>query len=314
MIARLVGPNIVPVAYRGVSVARTSCDLDEEGLRAHFVGREAYRRTRFIVVRSPGGTSLLHVAKQSGAELFSPITEVELLAGIDDCAFVHEPDADTAIPSALAEVARRRAPGARAVVVQGRYEHVSFIVDPRPLQVRVREVVPPLPAKLYDQASRVLATAEELPPIELVPELVQLTDLAAAHPAPHYLLPCHGCGVSIAGATTSYLDERPAEAAWTLLGCARSVEIHRWFYGRDAPRADLCPLRTVPRVGGLVRASRQISARESGAVLLTKCCLREDGTERGDGWISVPWGSTLDQVRQALAELAAQREPSWARV
>ena len=302
MLPRLTGPNIIPGAYRGVSVARSSRNLDCDGLRAHFVGREAYRRTRFIVVFSPGGTSLLHVAKRAGAELFSPITEVALLAGIDDCEFVREPEADTAIPSALAEVAGRRAPGARAVVVQGRYEHVSFIVDPRPLRIRVREVVPPLPAKLHDQASRVLATAEELPPISLVPELVQLTDLAATHPAPHYLLPCHGSGVSIDGATTSYLDERPADQAWTLLGCARSEQIHHWFYGRDVPRADLCPLRTAQLDDG------------SGAGLLTKCCLREEGAERGDGWISVPWGSTLDQVRQALAELATQREPSWAPV
>ncbi|GAA1276880.1 hypothetical protein GCM10009609_44940 [Pseudonocardia aurantiaca] len=302
MLARLTGPNIVPAAYRGVSVARTSSDLDAEGLRAHLVGREAYRRTRFIVVHSPGGTSLLHVAKRSNAELFSPITEVELLAGIDDCEFVREPEADTAVPSALAEVAGRRAPGARAVVVEGRYEHVSFIVDPRPLRIRVREVVPPLPAKLHDQASRVLATAEELPPISLVPELVQLTDLAATHPAPHYLLPCRGSGASISGATTSYLDERPADQAWTLIGCARSEQIHHWFYGRDVTRADLCPLRT----------ARLDDGSEAG--LLTKCCLREDGAERGDGWISVPWGSTLDQVRQALAELATQREPSWARV
>jgi hypothetical protein len=302
MLARLTGPNIVPGAYRGVSVARTSRDLDSDGLRAWFVGREAYRRTRFIVVHSPGGTSLLHVAKRSDAELFSPIIEVELLAGIDDCEFVHEPDVDTAIPSALAEVAGRRAPGARAVVVRGRYEHVSFVVDPRPLPIRVREVVPPLPAKLYDQASRVLATAEELPPIELIPELIQLADVAVTHPAPHYLLPCHGSGVSIAGATTSYLDERPAEQAWTLLGCARSEQIHHWFYDRDVSRVDLCPLRTARLDDG------------SGAALLTKCCLREDDAERGDGWISVPWGSTLDQVRQALAELAAQREPSWAPV
>jgi hypothetical protein len=300
MLTRLTGPNIVPGAYRGVAVAHTARDLGLDGLRAHFVGREAYRRTRFIVVRSPGGTSLLRVAKRSDTDLFSPITEIELLAGTEDCAYVHAPDADTAIPSMLAEVAVRRAPGTRAVVVQGRYEHVSFIVDPRPLRVRVREVVPPLPAKLHDQASRVLATTEELPPIELVGELVQLTDLAAAHRASHYLLPCHGCGVGIAGAATSYLDERPSPGEWTLLGCARSEQIHHWFYGHNAPRTDLCPLRTARLDDG------------SGAVLLTKCCLREDGTEHGDGWVSVPWGSTLDQVRRALAELGAQREPTWA--
>ncbi len=288
--------NLVPGQYRGVAVARAGSGLDPEALRAYFTGRDAYRRTRFIVVRGHGATAVLRVTKASEAPLFSPITAVEVLAGPNECAFVHEPDADTAVPSVLAAVARRRAPRARAVVVQGRYEHISFIVEPRPVRIRVREVVPPEPAKLFDQASRVLATAEDLPPVELVPELVELPDLAAKQPADHYLLPCRGSGTAIAGAATSYLDERPERQQWTLLGCTRSQHIHRWFYGDEPPTVDLCPLRTADRVGDL---------------LLTKCCLREDGLEQGDGWVAVPWGSTLEQVRDALGVLARQREPSW---
>jgi hypothetical protein len=294
--------NLVPGQYRGVAVSRAGPGLDTESLRAHFVGREAYRRTRFIVVRHRQATALVQVTKSSDELLFSPITEVQVLAGPDECAYVHEPDADTAVPSALAEVARRRAPGTRAVVVQGRYEHVSFIVEPNPMRVRVREVVPPAPAKLFDQASRVLATAEELPPIELVPELVELSDLATGHPADHYLLPCRGSGAAVAGAAASYLDERPDRQDWTLLGCARSQQIHHWVYGDDPPTVDLCPLRSAALHDG------------TESVLLTKCCLREDGLEQGDGWVSVPWGSTLDQVREALAVLARQREPAWERV
>jgi hypothetical protein len=295
---------MVPGQYRGVAVAPAGPGLDRglsaEALRAHFTGREAYRRTRFIVVRAAAATALVRVVKASEESLFSPIVAVDVLAGPDECAFVHEPAADTAVPSALAEVARERAPSARAVVVQGRYEHVSFIVEPRPVRIRVREVVPPTPAKLFDQACRVLATAEDLPPVQLVPELVELPDLAAAHPAAHYLLPCRGAGTAIAGAAASYLDERPERQSWTLLGCARSQQIHHWFYGEDAPTVDLCPLQT--------------AALHGDDLLLTKCCLREDGLEQGDGWVSVPWGSSLDQVRQALGVLARQREPSWARV
>jgi hypothetical protein len=224
------------------------------------------------------------------------------MAGPGECVYVHEPDADTAVPSMLAEVARRRAPGARAVVVQGRYEHVSFIVEPRPVRIRVREVVPPAPAKLYDQASRVLSTAEDMPPLELVPEVVEFADLAASHPADHYLLPCRGSGVAVAGTRASYLDERPDRQDWTLIGCERSRQIHRWFYGDDSPTVDLCPLKSAVLRDG------------TDSVLLTKCCLRESGIEQGDGWVSVPWGSTLDQVREALAVLARQREPAWAPV
>ena len=90
------------------------------------------------------------------------------------------PEVDTAIPTALARRPRWAAPGQRGVVVKGRYGHVSFIIDPAPLRITVREVAPPYPAKLLDQAQRVLALAEHLPPIELVPDVVELDDLAAA--------------------------------------------------------------------------------------------------------------------------------------
>lgn len=292
------GPNLVPGRYRGVSVAALppGVALDEDGLRAYFTGRDAYRRTRFVVARAGGATAVLHVTKADADALFSPITGVALLAGPDACAYVHDPDVDTAIPSALAAVAVR-VPGARAVVVQGRYEHVNFILDARPLRVVVREVVPPEPAKLHDQAQRILDVTEDLPPIELVGELTDMGALAAKHPAEHYLLPCRGSGGDVEGALVSYLDEHPPRADWTLLGCTRSQQIHSWFYGEDAPAVDFCPKRAPgPRP----------------PALLTKCCLQEEHTETGPGWASVPWGSSLDHVREALRALAAQQEPVWA--
>jgi hypothetical protein len=293
------GGNLVPQRYRGVSVAALpgTVELTGPGLRAHFLGRDAYRRTRFVVVRAPAGTALLRVERASDTELFSPITAVELLAGPQDCAYLVEPEADTGIASELARVALARAPGARAVAVQGRYAHVNVIVDPRPLRVVVREVVPPEPAKLLDQARRVLAVAEELPPIELVGELTDLAALAAERPSAHYLLPCRGSGGEVPGAAVSYLDEHPVRAEWTLLGCARSRQIHRHFYGADPPTVDFCPKRT-PAV--------------PGERLLTKCCLQEEHLDSGPGWVSVPWGSSLEHVRSALRTLAEQEEPAWA--
>ena len=95
------------------------------------------------------------------------------------------------------------------MVVQGRYSHVSFIIDPSPLRVTVREVVPPYPPKLLDQTRRVLGLAEHLPPIELVPDVVELDRLARSRPSASYLLPCRGGGVAVEGATTDYLDEHP---------------------------------------------------------------------------------------------------------
>lgn len=293
------GPNLVPNRYRGVSVAALPPEvgLDEPSLRRYFVGREAYRRTRFVVARSAAGTAVLHVRKASETPLFSAITSVELLAGPGDCAYVVDPTADTAIPSELARVARERAPGMRAVAVEGRYAHVSVIVEPRPLRVVVREVVPPEPAKLLDQARRVLAVADDLPPIELAGEYTDLADLAASRPSAHYLLPCRGSGGEVPGVQVSYLDEHPPRADWTLIGCTRSRQIHHHFYGEDAPTVDFCPKRR---------------PAAPGERLLTKCCLQEEHVESGPGWACVPWGSSLDHVRDALTVLAAQEEPAWA--
>jgi hypothetical protein len=287
--------NLVPGAYRGVSVSRLDGSLAETDLRAHFLGREAYRRTRFLVVRDPGGaTAVMRVAKESEVPLFSPITEVEVIAGPDECAWVDEPDADTAVPSELARVAANRAPGVRAVVVKGRYHHVSFIVDPAPLRLIVQEVVPPEPAKLLDQVRRLLAVAEDLPPMLPVADAVTFGELAARAPADRYLLPCRGSGVAMPGADTVYLDERPDRQPWTLLGCARSREIHEWFYGEPPTGVEMCP-----------------RLRAHQGPVLTKCCLLEDRVVSEDGRVVVPWGASLGQVSEALHEVARLWEPEW---
>jgi len=291
--AQLSRTNVVPSAYRGVSVSHVR---GMDGLRDHFLGREAYRRTRFIVARDDAGaTAVLRVEKESTGPLFSPIVDVEVLAGPDECACVEDPLTDTAVPSELARVAAGVA-GARAVVVKGRYEHVSFIVNPAPLHLVVQEVLPPEPAKLLDQVRRLLAVAEDLPPILPVADAVTFADLAAAAPAQRYLLPCGGSGVAVAGAATAYLDQRPPREPWTLLGCARSRDIHEWFYGDRPPGVEMCP-RARPH--------------DPGTAVLTKCCLLEDRIDRDGDRVVVPWGATLGQVGEALREIAARWEPEW---
>src|SRR5882724_220320 len=139
-----LGANFIPNRYRGVSVAPIPEDVEltEQAMRRYLLGRPAYRRTRFVVARRPEATAIVAVTRSSDTELFSPVVAVDLIAGPDECAYLVDPEADTGIPSVLAELAVRRAPGARAVGVQGRYAHVNFIVDPRPLRIVVREVVP----------------------------------------------------------------------------------------------------------------------------------------------------------------------------
>ena len=287
--------NVVPRRYRDVSVAEIDRPLDAASLREHLLGRDSYRRTRFIIARHGEQTAVVRVERATEEPLFSPITGVEVLALPHECALLRLPDVDTAVPSQLAAAAVAQAPGARCVVVHGRYEHLSFILDPRPLRVTVVEVVPPEPPKLLDQCRRVLETADELPPIELVLHPVDLRELGGDGDGRDRLLPCRGSGVTLDGVEVAYLDQHPEHRDWLLLGCARSREIHRWFYGDDADCRDICPRRV-----------------EAPSPVLTKCCLLEEHLEGTPGRVTVPWGASLDLVRSGLREVARIAEPAWA--
>ncbi len=302
--------NLVPSQHRNVSVADVPVALDEESLRAHLLGRPVYRRTRYLVVRRGEASAVVEVGKESELPLFSPIIETSVIARTDETAFVDAPETDTAVPTQMARVAARQAPGARCVIVRGRYGHVSFILEPAPIRIGVVEVVPPWPPKLADQLSRVIELAEDLPPVELVPHLVDLDELAATRPAEHYLFPCRAGqpaqDQARAAAGVSYLDEIPERAPWTLVGCARSRSIHDWFYGGDVPMVDMCPRR-------LAETGRAVTGdgEQAGSVLvITKCCLLEDRVSSKSGLVVLPWGASLAQIREGLRLAVTAGQPA----
>lgn len=290
-------PNLTPDRYRQVAVADVEFVPTADALKRHFLGREAYRRTRFIVARHGREVALVRVDKSSEANLFSPIERVVVLAGPAECVWLDRPEVDVGVPSQLARLAHEEAAGARCLIVKGLYEHVSFLLEPEPITLRVVEVVPPRPAKLVDQARRVLEMGEDLPPIVLEPQVIDLAGLAATHPADRYLFPCRGSGAAPAGGEVFYLDQRPERRDWVLVGCERSRQIHRHFYGDEPPYVEMCP--------------RELA----GAVAqptLTKCCGLETGIERDGLMVVVPWGATLAEVRDGLRAVVASTEPRWA--
>jgi hypothetical protein len=239
---------------------------------------------------------------------------VTVLALPSECAFLVDPETDTGVPSSLAAAARAAGVSSRAVVVEGRYHHVNFLLDPEPVRIRVLDVVPPAPAKLVDQVSRVLAVAEDLPPVEVIATVVDLGDLARSSPARRYLLPCRGSGFNGSGAEVAFLDERPPRQDWTLIGCARSRELHRWFYRDLPPAIDMCP-RTLTAASAARSSSRPLAGGEDPPVVtLTKCCLLEERVEVSGDTVVVPWGASLAQIRhgvdEAIRRYRAQTQPS----
>lgn len=302
MIADLA-PNTIARPYRGLSVQEVEVALTELELVQFLLGLEVYRRSDFLALRNGTATALVAVRRESDGPLFSPVVEARLLAGPAEIAWIDSPATDVGNATALALTALAHArPGLRAYLVQGRYEHVNFIWEPCPVRIRVTEVVPPEPPKLFAMAEQVVAYDDDLPPIDLVLDGVDIRDLAADHPAERYLLPCRGSGVDV-GAAVEFLDTRPAQRRdWLLIGCERSLQFHRHFYGDDPEQVDICP-------------RRRVAGDDTGPTLtLTKCCLLERGIEVDGTTAVVPWGSNRDEIRQALRLLTGVDAPDPAKV
>ena len=288
--------NTITYPYRGLSVQETDVPLTAHDLRQHLIGREIYRRTEYLVLRNGDQTAVVAVRAQNREPLFTPVVEARMLSGPDTTVWIDDGEVDVGNATALARAAAaNRRDGALAYVVRGRYEHVNFIWRPAPVRVHVTELIPPEPPKLYAMAGQAIAFDEELPPIELVLDAVDIRDLAGGHPAERYLLPCRGSGVDLPAAV-SFLDTRPEHRDnWLLIGCERSQQFHRHFYGVDSAQVDLCP--------------RVRSGRPDAELVLTKCCLLERGLDVTGEVAVVPWGSTLDEVRAALRALCGLKPP-----
>jgi hypothetical protein len=272
--------------------------MSEAAIRAHLLGRETYRRTDFIVLRKDEATAVVAVSAPDRQSLFSPIDSVDALALPDTCAFADAPEVDPANPSALAAKARELGVGADGtLVVRGKYEHVNFIHHPDPLVIRVVEVAPPEPPKLFGLAQHVLSYAD-LPPIRLELERIDLNDLAAGHAPSAFLVPCRSGGLDRFSAPVYFLDERPAARQdWLLIGCERSLQFHRHYYGDEPPRIEMCP--------------RRLAGNRTEPTLL-KCCLLEFDIERDGAAAIVPWGADLKMVENALRLLASEQPPAAA--
>ena len=207
-----VGPNFIARPYRGVSVQEAP-GLDEATLRGWLVGRRVYRRTEFVVAACGGEHAVVQVEHPVGDDVLATVTDLRVLARPSEVAFVSDPSVDTGNASQMARVAR-----ARVTVVQGRFEHVNFIVEPAPLHVRVVEVVPPEPPKLLEMARSVLDYDEDLPPVELEFEAIDLRDSPRRATCTRAAAP---------GSRDEFLDAGPPEPAtrrsWAASARARSM-------------------------------------------------------------------------------------------
>lgn len=283
--------NLTANPYRSLSVQESPVALRPEAIRAFLMGRNVYRRTRFMVLHRQGAHALVRV-HHAGEALLESVTAVEVLGIPDDTVFLRAPEVDTASATQMAQTALESGQRARVFIVEGCFAHVNFIVEPRFVPLRLIEVVPPHPPKLEAMARQVLAVDAQLPPVALDVELIDLNQLATLAPdAAPVMFPCRCSGVQRSG-SVSFLDAGPdGPPNWWLVGCERSVQLHRALYGESpSAQVDFCPRRQVGTKPALLR-----------------CCLLERGVERTSDSVVVPWGFTFDELRAGIRLLVEPR-------
>lgn len=285
--------NFVPLPYRRVSFQPYAGEMSEQGIAGYLQAREVYRRTDIVILHNDAGEyAVAAVQRAESEQLFNAVEKVEVLALPAECVFIRDPGTDAANRSALAKSARvHGVTEEQTAIVAGTFDHINIIHRPDPLLIRVIEVVPPDPPKLFHMVEHVLSYAD-LPPLYPELETIDLRAISRSAAPVAFLVPCRSGGLDDLGVPVYFLDERPAvRENWTLLGCERSLQFHRHYYGDEPPRLEMCPRRLV---------------RRSATPTLLKCCLLEYGIEVEDGNVTVPWGADLKMVEEALAILARQ--------
>lgn len=285
--------NFIPLPYRRVSYQPYLGAMTDASITSHLLSREVYRRTDIVILHNGQGEyAVAAVQRNESDTLFVRVEAVEVLALPGQCVFLHSPGTDPANRSALAKLAHDHGINAeKTVIVQGTFDHINLIHRPEPLFVRVVEVEPPAPPKLFAMAEHVLSYAD-LPPICLELERIGLRELCKQVQPDSYLVPCRSGGLDDLGAPVYFLDERPPQRQpWTLIGCERSLQFHRHYYGDEPPRVEMCP--------------RRLASADERPTLL-KCCLLEFGIEQEGMSVIVPWGADLPMVEQALRLLSKE--------
>ncbi len=277
---------MLPDHCKDVSVREVNFPLTEEEIARHTVGKKAYTRTEFIVLKHGDQYAVVRIFKEGGVELFRLISAHKVIALPESTVFVHDEEINVLNQPQMASIALRY-PG-KTVVVQGLFNHVSFAQASETVELHIMDVVPPKPSKLSYLAKMALDAGLVDLPIILKEETIDLNDLEHDVRTDVVVFPCRASGLT-SGKKVFFLDETPRiEGNATLIGCELSKRIFQSIYRKKPEFISMCPREFVP---------------SDGKKRIVKCCQVKEGCEVEGDLAVVPWGATVLDVASAIRAL-----------
>lgn len=277
---------MMPEHCKEVSVRTVNFPLTPTNIAEVVKGKKAYTRTRYYVLRNRNDSAVISVEKEDGNELFRNIKSFEILSLPNETVFVEDRTIDVINRTQMAKLSQKYK--GKLVVVRGMFNHVSFVKDEDLIRINVIDTVPPRPSKLSVMVEKIISIGLINAPIIANHIEIDLESIASTLKTKGVIFPCRASGISC-DKVVYFLDETPEiSVESTLVGCDLSRRIFKSLYKKEVDFIDICPRNHV---------------RLDGSPTLVKCCKVKSGYELKNQVAAVPWGTTIEEVKDALLAL-----------
>jgi len=282
---------MIPRHCADVGIARVDFPLTEDNLIKHFIRRKSYARSKFYAVNNGNDWAVIKVTKKPARNLMQIVESVDVLSLPERTRFLIEPELDVLQIGQMLRL-QARFPD-NLLIIQGRFDHVSFIDVRLPARIALVDVVPPRPSKLKSAIETLMGECASILEFEL--HLIDIERLAEACKGDEIMLPCGSAYDDFPKRTKKrllFLDRAPELSEEEmkeidLIGCSLSRRIFEELYGSVPNLLNICPKES------------ELTAKIS-LPTISRCCRVKSGVEVDGKRIFVPWGADICEIGEAI--------------
>jgi hypothetical protein len=289
---------LIPKHCSEVALINVSFSLSKENILKKSVGHILYYNTNYAVLTNGNERAVVKVYKSKNPGQFKKVESVEIVSLPDETGFVKDLTVNVNNPSLMAKIMEKQ--NKETVVVNGEFQHVSFVGKEKALPLTVYDFRPPDPPKLVQLVERALDAGRIEKPIKVDFDVFDLNKLAAESEKPFVMFPCYA-EVSNSQKKVLYLVGNPNLSSIgidniVLIGCDLSLRIFKSTYRKTPAFINMCPLH------------RAEAVKKKGVKCIARCCKIGKGHLRIGDIAFVSYDPKLSDVEEAIIDLFELRD------
>lgn len=268
--------------------------LTKRNIMEETSGKSAYTNANYLLLNNGSNWAVVKIDKAREQALFRKIEKMEIVSMPEDTVYLENPEVDVQNPSVMVKMAEEA--GKDALIVKGKFEHISFVHKERTTPLVVFDVVPPNPPKIVELAEAALGTGRIRKPIRIIPKIMDLNEVAKMRTTKYVMFPCYASALVVSDLNgvenALYLDQLPGlkmpVSELTLIGCDLSMRTFISLYGEKPEFIDMCPKNMI---------------HDTPEPCLSRCCVIDEGHAIEGNAAYLPWGTSVGEVEEAIIDL-----------